>query len=191
LLICRISELMPKAASPPHFNDFSPQLVGRGARGRIFDSRMMVTPVGASPLPRPISLLRRAANSRAGRTVLRSGEQVLIALKAHQITGLNVSVDPQSVVALEGMLPDGAAMNSAVNAIRQVRGVRGVSYNVLVRGSSSRVRPGPPVPPDVLEARVAHALNRYSLPALRVNVDPGRRTLPTPRAWRVRPLARD
>lgn len=125
--------------------------------------------------PLALAVPSPAAPSRPGAPVGPSTgdlrEQVLTSLKAHQIRGLGVNVDPQSIVALEGTLPDAAAMNTAVNATRQVRGIRGVVYNILVRGSG-RGRPGPAVPPDVLQAKIVHSLNRFGLPALRVDVDP-------------------
>jgi hypothetical protein len=123
-----------------------------------------------APVPSPTASSRPGAPAEPGVGELR--EHVLIALKARQVTGLDVSVDPLSVITLQGTLPDAAAMSNAYNAARQVRGVRGVSYNVLVKGSG-RGRYGPPVPPDVLQAKIQHGMNRYGVSPMRVDVDHG------------------
>jgi Trypsin-like peptidase domain/BON domain len=101
--------------------------------------------------------------------------QILTALKANRIEGLTVEVDPQLDVALAGALPDLAAVRTALRAPREVRGVRSVSYNLLVKGSQetgARARPGPPLAPDVLQAKILHSLNRSRVAGVRVEVDP-------------------
>jgi len=99
--------------------------------------------------------------------------QVLTALKAHRIESLAVDVDPQLTVYLRGTLPDVQTLRTALRAPREVRRVRGVTYNILVKGSQATGRRTSDDPPDVLQAKILHSLNQSGGVAdIRVEVDP-------------------
>lgn len=135
-------------------------------------------PVGLAPARPAVATPARPEPARPGGTGAGASpadvrQQVLTALRAHRIEGLTVEVDAQLNVALAGTLADLQTVRTALRAPREVRGVRGVSYHLLARGQEAggRARPGAPAAPDVVQARIQHALNRARLAGVQAEVD--------------------